>query len=103
MMQQRRSTPPPPGSYRCSVCKNFAWNDVGQHAVKSGGAWHHPSCPQLGLRVPSFEKTRRRKPSAIERMLILFRGHVDLSGFAFYFLGLCGVVVIVQTFFVACG
>jgi len=100
-MMQRRSTPPPPGSVRCSVCRNFAWNDVGQHAVKSGGVWHHPSCPQLGLRRPTFVRVKEREPSPIERMLILFPDH--LTSVAFYALGLSAVVVVVQTFFVACG
>lgn len=103
-MMQKRSTPPPPGSVRCSVCKNFAWNDVGQHAVKSGGAWHHPSCPQVDARRKTFLVCSVKPArSAIERMLILFRGHVDVTGAVFYVLGLATVAVAVQSFFVACG
>jgi hypothetical protein len=75
---------------------------VGQHAVESGGAWHHPSCPQLGLKRQTFEKTRRES-TAIERLLILFRDHSTRSGVAFYVLGLSLVVVLVSSFFVACG
>lgn len=104
-MMQRRSTPPPPGSVRCSVCKNFAWHDVGQHAVKSGGAWHHPGCPQLGLRRPSFERAIPKAPTSVQRMLILFRRTFPdhLTSVAFYALGLSAVLVVVQSFFVACG
>lgn len=94
-MMLRRSTPPPPGSVRCSVCVNFAWNDVGQHAVKSGGAWHHPSCPQLGQTRPVFHKTApSRTVSPIERAMILFRDHVTTSGVVFYVVGLSAVAAI---------